>query len=567
MFVFYVLTISCTEETNLRAELSGRQIYGSPTEHGAVSLAREWLQICRSNHKYCLSPCNGLPARLIDVGSESRSPRLFTTQTSAAGVYAALSYCWGSSVPFVTTFNNLENRQKAIPIEDMPATIRDAVLFTRLLQIPYLWVDALCIIQDSTQDWAQQSAKMATIYSNALVTLAALDSTSTADGFLISRNINLPHPQIEVQIEVDHGGGAYTNKGKVLLRPQYQFHDIFNRPSYLHARAWCLQECLLSERTIYFQYDRLFWQCSECWLREGDAGVGAENAHDVADTLKMGAEYRDWQDCCLNRPSPRFPGVTKASEEHRKDRYVVWRNLVKEFQSRQITKHSDRLPAMAGLAYAFQRANQDDCYAGLWKSDMHNGLLWAVEPNRRGLPYPSLQSTALDTASLTASCRPPSWSWAATSHPIIYPGTGLSNFLSWDNGVRLEHKLCTIENVQTNLITASIFGQVNGGKLQLRGPFQSVNQSNIASLTKSTGDVEWWLDNGVHGRSDFKEWKGFDCVLIGINHSLPIGLVLSKVPESGYYRRIGVVQFSYVEHKEPWDWLNNWVRNHSISII
>jgi hypothetical protein len=131
----------------------------------------------------------------------------------------------------------------------------------------------------------------------------------------------------------------------------------------------------------------------------------------------------------------------------------------------------------------------------------------------------------------------------------------------------LEHKLCTIENVQTNLGTASILGLVNRGKLQLHGPFQSVNKANIASLTKNPGKVEWWLDNGVYGTANFQEWEDLDCVLIGIDHGSPIGLVLSKVLESGCYRRTGVVSFSYVGHKEPWDWLNAWVKNQGLCII
>lgn len=65
------------------------------------------------------------------------------------------------------------------------------------------------------------------------------------------------------------------------------------------------------------------------------------------------------------------------------------------------------------------------------------------------------------------------------------------------------HKLCTIEKVQVNLITADVFGQVNRGDLQLLGPFQRVKQSNIASLATAPGDVEWWLDNGIFGRLNF----------------------------------------------------------------
>lgn len=118
------------------------------------------------------------------MGSGSQPPRLLITQPSFGGVYAALSYCWGAGTPFVLTLDLLETFQEKIPLDDMPGTIRDAVLFTRLLQIPYIWVDALCIIQDSAQDWVDEAAKMATYYSNALVSLAPIDSASLDEGFL-----------------------------------------------------------------------------------------------------------------------------------------------------------------------------------------------------------------------------------------------------------------------------------------------------------------------------------------------------------------------------------------------
>jgi hypothetical protein len=171
--------------------------------------------------------------------------------------------------------------------------------FARLLRIPYLWVDALCIIQDSDQDWAEQSAQIANIYSNALVTLAALDAASTTDSFLVSRNIEPTRPQIEIQVQSHHSGKACKKTERAFLRKQYPYHAWFNRSSHLHSRVWCLQECLLSERTIYFQYDQMFWQCTEAWFREGNAKPGNEGAHDVASTLTMRAEHRDWRDYVL----------------------------------------------------------------------------------------------------------------------------------------------------------------------------------------------------------------------------------------------------------------------------
>lgn len=295
--------------------------------------------------------------------------------------------------------------------------------------------------------------------------------------------------------------------------------------------------------------------------------MGDEGEHDYADTIRMRSEYRDWRDYVLKRPSSRFESTAINQSRAHKDRYLVWRNLVKEFQGRRITKEGDRLSAIGGLAYAFNGASRDEYYAGIWRSDIHHGLLWAVKPNRRGLPYRPARSALPDTEHHIAPCQPPSWSWASTAHSIFYPRTDLSNFLQWDDAIRLTHELCTIEDIQLNFLTSNDFGQVNGGILQLRGPFQWVRRSNINSLTTRPNDIEWWLDDGTYGRSDFKDWQDFGCVLVGINGTCPVGLVLSKVTESAFYCRTGVVQFPYVECQEPWDWLDAWDKDHSITIV
>jgi hypothetical protein len=123
-----------------------------------------WIKNCIPTHKECLKSVDGLlPSRLIDVGSLNKAglePFLWVNplpysfvdgETSAIeperGVYIALSYCWGKEPFFMTTLLTLEERKKAIPMHLMPATIRDAIIVTRLLGIRFLWVDVFCILQ------------------------------------------------------------------------------------------------------------------------------------------------------------------------------------------------------------------------------------------------------------------------------------------------------------------------------------------------------------------------------------------------------------------------------------
>ena len=66
----------------------------------------------------------------------------------------------------------------------MSQNLQDAVVVTRLLGLRYLWIDSLCIIQDSKSDWEEEGSKMDQVYKNAYVTLAATSATTSHDGFL-----------------------------------------------------------------------------------------------------------------------------------------------------------------------------------------------------------------------------------------------------------------------------------------------------------------------------------------------------------------------------------------------
>jgi hypothetical protein len=111
------------------------------------------------------------------------------------GHYLALSHCWGPSVSgerLITTKATLKSRLKSIPLSKMPSNFFDATIITRKLGYRYLWIDSLCIIQDSRGDWETESANMGNIYTNASLTLAAAAAKDSDGGMLglnhISKN-------------------------------------------------------------------------------------------------------------------------------------------------------------------------------------------------------------------------------------------------------------------------------------------------------------------------------------------------------------------------------------------
>lgn len=126
-----------------------------------------------------------MPKRLNDVGEDESSTLIkLCTCIQIPLAYAALSYCWGPRTKGIleTTKSTLSAFETAIPENTLPQTLKDAIFTTRQLNIRYLWVDALCTVQDSTQDKLEEIAKMEDIYQNAQVTIAAARAESCKEG-------------------------------------------------------------------------------------------------------------------------------------------------------------------------------------------------------------------------------------------------------------------------------------------------------------------------------------------------------------------------------------------------
>jgi hypothetical protein len=169
--------------------LLGRAVYSQSASKECTSVAEDWLHGCLRKHKEC-GPSeheNPLPTRVIDVGNENCHPKLIASK-GRTGTWIALSYCWGRDSEFVLNEERIRGLQSGIPVNEFPTTLRDAVMITRRLRIQYVWIDALCINQDSPTDWANEAAKMREVYSGAILTIVAANSPSTHSGIFSQRN-------------------------------------------------------------------------------------------------------------------------------------------------------------------------------------------------------------------------------------------------------------------------------------------------------------------------------------------------------------------------------------------
>ncbi len=170
-----------------------------------------------------------------------------SSKLDSAVDYTTLSYCWGGASPIRLRTDNLKRLMKHIDVDGLPRTVSDAISVTKGLGYQYLWVDSLCIIQNSKADWEAESVKMGQIYRNSVCTICASSADTADKGFLTLRNplLNLP---CTISGTVSKGIFAVTNqdwfnKNTYHLGPISVTDSIKQcaSASKLDSRAWVVQ--------------------------------------------------------------------------------------------------------------------------------------------------------------------------------------------------------------------------------------------------------------------------------------------------------------------------------------
>ena len=184
------LWLSCS-----RDKIRSRAIWQSknPKYEDRFSTLREWIWECDTGHEKCKESVECRPKRLLDLGpiDDGMNPKLvYATRIAEDMRYTTLSHCWGppgTKGPLRTTKENEQAHLDGIPLRAIPQSFKDAMLVTRKLGVRYLWIDSLCIIQNSKVDCELESDNMGEIYSNSFLTIAAADSQNSSGGFLLPR--------------------------------------------------------------------------------------------------------------------------------------------------------------------------------------------------------------------------------------------------------------------------------------------------------------------------------------------------------------------------------------------
>ncbi|RDW67716.1 hypothetical protein BP6252_09112 [Coleophoma cylindrospora] len=456
------------------------------TGSGVENLVKAKLESCLSSHTKC--PRQGqpplLPTRVIDVGSGSQPPslRLRLSSPGQRAPYLALSYCWGGPQQLTTTTTTLAANLNALPGNQLPRTIEDAVTVTRRLGFRYLWVDALCIIQDDEADKLAEIGAMGGVYKNATLTMAAADSPSVKHGFLEDRPVT---GSCFVPLLLPNG-----KLGKIWLRATEA--DSLKGFA-LDSRAWTLQESLLSPRLLSYTPKDLIWKC------QMDRSESIAPTHAFYIEASLGVPYR--------LPTSVF-GVPHPSEEPKYTPQSIWMSILLDYTKRALSFPEDRLLALSGIASELQIAWGDIYLAGVWQSCLVQQLCWYRLEDECGQP-------------LNAPRNFPSWSWASFHGPLH------TTDLHEEDAKFLE---ASTELVDKN----SPFGNVHGGQVVLDARFFSKDAVEASNLAFN-------MDIGPDGVRTMDEKSKI--VFLGWDDEESVekdgsGLILSPAG-NGCYRRIG----------------------------
>ncbi|KAF7539564.1 hypothetical protein G7054_g2076 [Neopestalotiopsis clavispora] len=411
---------------------------------------KKWIDECFLAHRFCTDLRTGFtPTRLLEVGGKDDSRiRLVETENRSNCKWASLSYVWGGPQVTRTTRMTLSKHLEGIEMDMLPQTLLDAIKVCRELDIPYLWIDALCIIQDDTSDLLRELASMPKIYQEGYITIEAARAKGVQAGFLGKTAYSFdsfPPTQYE---------SLDGQMGRVLLC-QHD-HDTFLVENPTEVRAWTLQESLLSPRSLRFTKDVMIWSCrsvrrsNERWKRVD----------------QLYSDDNSW----LPYNVPCIPGRQMPA----------WEQVVNLY-----TK-------------VFGDSNQHTYLAGLWKDTLPLGLCWMVEDGSKE-PRPK-------------DFRAPSWSWASIDSPIIFVGNWWSKREKTKNGKigsfsGVETVVDSVDVIEANLEPTSVgteYFSIKSASLTIKAPIRLVKwdidfRDGIGEISMDeimfTGYADAWEDN------------------------------------------------------------------------
>ncbi|KAF2112521.1 heterokaryon incompatibility protein-domain-containing protein [Lophiotrema nucula] len=397
------------------------------------SLIDHWLRTCLETHESCTNNSGYIPTRVLSLIGPETYRLVLRSECPPNSRYMTLSHCWGpkpAEEHFRFTQSTYDELRTPRSMKNLPRTFREAIEVTSRLGIRYLWIDRLCIYQDSVEDWRAEAASMQDVYRHSLLNICALrssDDTAPESG---------PNPYM------------FNRQLQSIIQERTSFYGP------LLDRGWILQERLLAPRALLFGDKQVFWECRE------------RHACETVPFSLIGAYQQDYLPgrnyFSISSAWHLWKRVLDTRREVCNDPYgqyfLDWRCIVEEYSVYSLTMPSDKLVALSGLAADMRSAleKHHPCpqpyhyFAGIWEADLQSSLCWYVEePGTRPDSY-----------------RAPSWSWASVDGSIYFHWSLNPNALEQHK----MHHLITSCTAETSYMGDNDTGEVTNGRLDVTGP-------------------------------------------------------------------------------------------------
>ncbi|TGO24233.1 hypothetical protein BPAE_0108g00260 [Botrytis paeoniae] len=374
-------------------------LQGPPSEK-VLRLIKKWIKECDLNtecaeyRKFSQNKANFLPTRLLYLGdgTTGQCPQIVETRDFLENrsemarqqlQYACLSYCWGSDLPLTTTSSTLSKYKSGLPEHKMPQIFQDAIAVSRGLGMQYLWIDALCILQDVREDWETEALMMSDIFYHSFITIGAATARSCHDSISGPREDLFCTLNFQSSLSKEVVGSYCIYLSKMSLESPSEI-DLSN--SIWASRGWVWQEQIMSQRLLVFGKKMVHLKCHDCIYSEDGTMDGVFGSH------ILGAS--------------RFQIAHTLSDD--------WETWMRDFSGRQFTFSSDKLASVSGLALAFERimatqGHPPEYLAGHWRNEQFDSSLqWTIMSGNK-VSFPNMIKNLHDPEKYCA----PSWSWAS----------------------------------------------------------------------------------------------------------------------------------------------------------
>jgi hypothetical protein len=404
----YIVLVADPEADSRSNFFLGRELKfesdGSPID--ILPLLKGWIDLCHSHHGHTCGSYGG--ASFEDMRSrpyfgvvDVQDMKL--TSLPRDSRYVALSYTWGKATVFATKKAHIKILQAPNGVQKymdhIPRAVKESIELVRYLGLRYIWVDSLCIVQDSRDSLELNLNMMDQIYGNAHFTLCAADNPDATAGLVaLDRSNQLEFPKIPVPQRLKQRIERYSPDVRLMVS---QLAESYVRKTRWSTRAWTFQERVLSRRCLIFAQGQVFFQCRSTAMSEAICS----DSPTAGWSIELSKSPQQMLSFMPERPLQTYVKVVE------KYTACILDPLHKD----------DILAAFSGLSNVLSKGMNAHFVYGMPDVYFDWALLW--EPRQftpRRLPYRHRKRDSRgDKTKL--ECTFPSWSWCGWLGTMHYP--------------------------------------------------------------------------------------------------------------------------------------------------